>query len=80
MGAGVVRLLIFLVFLLAPAFALAALPPHITKRIQRVAQESGEIARQDAASLSRVFAGDRRRVKEGAVAAALRLLLDTLGD
>ena len=43
------RLLIFLVFLLAPALALAALPPHITKRIQRVAQVSGEMARQDAA-------------------------------
>ncbi len=49
MGAGVVRLLMFLVFLLAPAVALAALPPHIAKRIQRVVRDSGETARQDAA-------------------------------
>ena len=42
------RLLILLVFLLAPALAQAALPPHIAKRIQRVVRESGEMARQDA--------------------------------
>ena len=70
MGAGVVRLLIFLVFLLAPALALAALPPHITKRIQRVAQESGEMTRQDAAlartlpnadsAAANRFSGERR--------------------
>ena len=47
MGARVVRLVILLVFLVAPALALAALPPHITKRIQRVVHESGEMARQD---------------------------------
>ncbi|MDP6574668.1 MAG: VacJ family lipoprotein [Rhodospirillales bacterium] len=44
-----VRLLMFLVFLLAPAVALAALPPHIAKRIQRVVHDSGETARKDAA-------------------------------
>ena len=47
MGARVVRLVILLVFLVAPALALAALPPHITKRIQRVVHESGEMARHD---------------------------------
>ena len=39
----------FLVFLAAPVLAQAALPPHIAKRIQAVARESGETVRQDAA-------------------------------